>query len=539
MGDMAYCGYAEFLIVIMFIRLMYLILILGGLLIILIINSCIFIVRFKIRRLGDILDWELLFTIWRLLFLIIVLVIRRRVLIFSIAYINRIRVRNFIFLYVRFIVRIVWLVLNNNFYWIIFGWDGLGVVSFLLIVYYINNERILNGLYTLFQNRLGDIFFVLFILGRLNLLIWNNRVVSIGLLVLVIGSCVKRAQFPFNTWLLAAIRAPTPISSLVHSSTLVVAGVYILLQFSYCLGERLNFLKWVRVLTLIIRRFGLINEGDIKKLIAYSTIRHVALIIYMIRFGLFKIVYFHLNIHAIFKSLMFICFGFVILSSYHRQDKRIVTYSNLNPLIKIIYIFSCFCLAGLPFIRGFFSKDLIIEKIIERSLNISYLVLLLLFLSLRIYYSLKLLKLHSILFSYRIVEKNYLGIGRIIMILIVIIFFINIYLSLVFSLRLEFLSFKLRIYLWIFLFGFLRILRNLNYKLVSYSKVSNWKEIWLIKLSIVDCYVYWNIFILINQLILIRKIKIFLVANWWVIVILVWFFCEKSFKSVTSKKSRI
>lgn len=99
--------------------------------------------------------------------------------------------------------------------------------------------------------------------------------------------------------------------------------------------------------------------------------------------------------------------------------------------------------------------------------------MLLLFLSLRIYYFLKFLKLYFILFFYRIVEKNYLGIGRIIMILIVIIFFINIYLSLVFSLRLEFLLFKLRIYLWIFLFGFLRILRNLNYKLVSYSKVSN------------------------------------------------------------------
>jgi len=103
---------------------------------------------------------------------------------------------------------------------------------------------------------------------------------------------------------------------LVHSSTLVVAGVYILLQFSYCLVDFLNVLQVIRVLSLIVRRFGLLNEFDMKKLIAYSTMRHVSLIMYLLRVKLYKIVYFHLNIHAIFKSLMFMCFGFVILSSF-------------------------------------------------------------------------------------------------------------------------------------------------------------------------------------------------------------------------------
>jgi len=255
---------------------------------------------------------------------------------------------------VGFIFSMLWLVINNNFYWIILGWDGLGVVSFLLIVFYINHERINNGLYTLFQNRVGDLFFVLFILGVVDIIIWNNLILKWGLLFLVIGGCVKRAQFPFNSWLLAAIRAPTPISSLVHSSTLVVAGVYILLQFRYCLRDVLDVLKYIRLLRLILRRFGLLVESDIKKLIAYSTIRHVSLIIYLLRFKLFKVVYFHLNIHAIFKSLIFICFGFVILSSFHAQDKRLIFLLNLNPLIKIIYYFSCLCLIGLPFLRGFF-----------------------------------------------------------------------------------------------------------------------------------------------------------------------------------------
>jgi len=242
---------------------------------------------------------------------------------------------------------------------------------------------------------------------------------------------------------------------LVHSSTLVVAGVYILLQFSYCLVDFLNVLQVIRVLSLIVRRFGLLNEFDMKKLIAYSTMRHVSLIMYLLRVKLYKIVYFHLNIHAIFKSLIFMCFGFVILSSFHAQDKRLVTLLNLNPLIKILYYFSCLCLAGLPFLSGFFSKDLIIEKFMESRLEISFIIILLLFLRIRIYYRVKLIKLTNILFSYRMIEKRFLGIFRVIVITGVIISIINVYISLVFSVSLEFFSFKVSVYLLIVVFFFL------------------------------------------------------------------------------------
>jgi len=242
-------------------------------------------------------------------------------------------------------------------------------VSFLLIVLYINIERVNNGLFTLFQNRVGDLFFVLFIVLVLDLIINTNLVVKYGLLFLIIGGCVKSAQFPFNSWLLSAMSAPTPLSSLVHSSTLVIAGVYVLLEFSSCLTDILDVLKYISFVRLAIRSLGLLNEGDMKKLIAYSTISHVSLIIYLIRFQLFKVVYFHLNVHAMFKSLIFICFGFVILSSYHSQDKRLVVLLNINPLIKIVYYFSCLCLAGLPFLSAFFSKDFIVEKFLEYSLE--------------------------------------------------------------------------------------------------------------------------------------------------------------------------
>ena len=427
-------------------------------------------------------------------------------------------VRNFILLYLGFIFSIVWLILNNNFYWIILGWDGLGVVSFLLIIFYINYERVNNGLFTLFQNRVGDLFFVLFIVGVLDIRIGNNIILKYGLLVLVLGGCVKRAQYPFNSWLLAAMRAPTPISSLVHSSTLVVAGVYILLQFSYCLIDVLEVLKYIRVLTLLISRFGLLIEFDIKKLIAYSTLRHVSLIILILRLKLFKVTYFNLNVYVIFKSTIFICFGFVILSSYHRQDKRMVRLNNLNPLIKTMYYFSCLCLIGLPFLSGFFSKDFIIEKLIEVSREFYLVVLLLVFLRIRVYYGIKLINLIHTVFSYSIVEKRYLGMISVLLIIRVIILIVNVFIRFIVRLRLEIMSFKMMIYFFILGFFLLRVIRNLNIKFNVYDKRKNFFEVWVRDVYRLDKFVYWNMTLVIGYMSQLRRIKLVLLINWWVLI---------------------
>lgn len=518
---MMYCGYIVILIVIIFIFVLILWLLLFLLIIIIIINQGNMCISIKIFQRRFFSDFEILINVWRILFLFIVVIISIRVIIFSISYMSRLKTFYFVFLYLRFVVRIMWLILNNNFYWIIFGWDGLGVVSFLLIVFYINHERINNGLFTLFQNRIGDLFFVLFIVGTIEIIIWNTRVLKWGVIFLILGRCVKRAQFPFNSWLLSAIRAPTPISSLVHSSTLVVAGVYILLQFRYCLVDVLEILKFIRIIRLILSSLGLLTEFDIKKLVAYSTINHVSLILFIIRFKLYKVVYFHLNIHAIFKSLIFICFGFVMLSSYHRQDKRLVRFVNLNPLIKIIYYFSCMCLAGLPILRAFFSKDFIIEKLIENSKEFLYVFLLLLFLRTRIYYRLKLLNLSFYQYPVRIIEKSSLGLVRVFIIIIVIILIVNIYISLVFRLSLEFLSFKIFIYALILFFRIIRLLRNVNYKFNVYDKIKNFKEIWFLKVRLFDSYIYWNMFVIMSQISNLISIKLFVLINWWVIIMFI------------------
>lgn len=487
-------------------------------------NFNIWVIREKVFLNFFFGDIELIFNVWSLIFIIIVVFIRIRVMIFSFSYMRRLFVSNFVFLYISFVFRMLWLVLRGNFYWLILGWDGLGVVSFLLILFYINHERVNNGLFTLFQNRLGDLFFVSFIIGIVNLNINLNLILKFGLCFLALGACVKSAQFPFNSWLLAAIRAPTPISSLVHSSTLVVAGVYILLQFHYCLRDSLGLLKYIAFVTLLFRTFGLMNERDIKKLIAYSTISHVALIIYIIRMELYKIVYFHLNIHAMFKSLIFMCFGFVMLSSYHGQDYRLTRLINLNPIIKVVYYFSCFCLVGLPLLRGFFSKDYIIEKIIYSVLEFSWIFFLLLFLGVRIFYGLKLIQLYFKHYRYEIIEKKNFGLLRILIIVRVIIIYINVFLRLILRLTLEVFSIKIFIYGVIIIFAFLRILFKFNYKIIVYDKIKNFKEIWDYDYYYIDKFFYWNIHEIFSYFRIMRVYKIIFLSNWWVIRLMVFFF---------------
>ena len=168
---------------------------------------------------------------------------------------------------------------------------------------------------------------------------------------------------------------------------------------------------------------------------------------------------------------MFMCFGFVILVSYHSQDNRLVSLNNLNPLLKRLYYFSSLCLIVLPFLRGFFSKDFIIEKIIEFNREFFLIFLLIVFLRVRVFYGVKLMTLTNVFYSYTIIEKNYLGIFGVVVIIVIITRVINLYVSLILSLRLEILSFKIVIYFFILIFLMIRVLININFKFNVYDKI--------------------------------------------------------------------
>jgi NADH-ubiquinone oxidoreductase chain 5 len=162
----------------------------------------------------------------------------------------------------------------------------------------------------------------------------------------------------------AAIAAPTPVSALVHSSTLVTAGVYLLIRFNYLFRNNLlrQFLLLISGLTIFISGLGANFEFDLKKVIALSTLSQLGLIIIILSIGFIKLAFFHLLTHAIFKALLFICAGSIIHNIINRQDIRMIGGLCLNiPLTSSFFNISNIALCGMPFLAGFYSKDLILE----------------------------------------------------------------------------------------------------------------------------------------------------------------------------------
>jgi len=271
--------------------------------------------------------------------------------------------------------------LRPNLIRLLLGWDGLGVTSYLLVVFYQRNKSYNAGILTAITNRLGDagllisISFFLY-LGNWNFLFINSFsdiLSNILVYLIIISACTKSAQIPFSAWLPAAIAAPTPVSALVHSSTLVTAGVYLLIRINLLIIE-INIrylLLLIGIITIIIAGITAIIEIDIKKIIALSTLRQLGIIILTLGIGNPILSYFHLLSHAFFKAILFICAGIVIHNIKDYQDIRKIGlgYRNLNFCISIMLIANI-SLCGLPFLSGFYSKDLIIEIIIIKGKNL-------------------------------------------------------------------------------------------------------------------------------------------------------------------------
>lgn len=310
----------------------------------------------------------------RISFFFSVSLISSQVYLFSFSYMSseKFSVR-FHLLVLRFITSMYVLILVPHLVIVLIGWDGLGVTSYLLVIYFQSTKSFNAGLLTALRNRAGDCAILLRIavlargggwsFGLQGMLISQN---SAWAALIIFAACTKSAQIPFSAWLPAAMAAPTPVSALVHSSTLVTAGVYLLIRFRVFLSFRgsSTIFYFLGRLTILMAGLAALTECDIKKIVALSTLRQLGVIITTAGAGWPQVAFFHLLLHAYFKALLFMAVGFMIHNARDYQDLRVVGLSsNQFPLIISIFLVSNLRLCGAPFIRGFFSKDMCIEAI--------------------------------------------------------------------------------------------------------------------------------------------------------------------------------
>ena len=297
----------------------------------------------------------------RLLFVRVVLFISRMVVLYRVYYMENDKYKlSYLMVLLLFVVSMCLVIISPNLVRLLLGWDGLGFTSYILVIFYQRVKREGSGLITILRNRVGDTFLILRVAllrfsGRWNYTLLDLNRVLLRFMVMVAG-ITKRAQYPFCAWLPEAIAAPTPISALVHSSTLVTAGVYLLIRFNWVITANYwgLFLVIVSLVTIFIARFIAFVEVDLKKVVALRTLRQLGFIILRLRIGFVKIAFFHLIIHAFFKSCLFICIGYVIHRTEGNQDFRMVELEGKERplLIRVVRVLRL-RLCGLPFFNRF------------------------------------------------------------------------------------------------------------------------------------------------------------------------------------------
>nr|UNA68662.1 NADH dehydrogenase subunit 5 [Leptocorisa acuta]UNA68675.1 NADH dehydrogenase subunit 5 [Leptocorisa acuta] len=360
------------------------------------------------------LDWEilninscslvmtLLFDWMSLIFMGSVMFISSMVICYSFIYMfddsNKDR---FLILVLLFIFSMALMIVSPNLISILLGWDGLGLVSYCLVVYFQNYKSYNAGMLTVLTNRIGDVCILLgigwlFNLGSWHFLYYNFYLFdwsSILFVLIIFGAFTKSAQIPFSSWLPAAMAAPTPVSALVHSSTLVTAGVYLLVRFSFLLYQfDLSFFLLLSMLTMFMSGLGANFEYDLKSIIALSTLSQLGLMMSILFIGYSTISYFHLLTHAFFKALLFLCAGLIIHCMNDSQDIR-----HMSGLVNHLpYTSTCFSIAnlslcGLPFLSGFYSKDMVLETLTFSFFNTFIYILFFLSVGLTVSYSTRLM----------------------------------------------------------------------------------------------------------------------------------------------------
>nr|YP_010431005.1 NADH dehydrogenase subunit 5 [Aedes vexans]USS60622.1 NADH dehydrogenase subunit 5 [Aedes vexans]UZH36820.1 NADH dehydrogenase subunit 5 [Aedes vexans]WQF70155.1 NADH dehydrogenase subunit 5 [Aedes vexans] len=351
--------------------------------------------KFLLTDLVYFIEWEIvslhsmsivmtfLFDWMSLMFMSFVLLISSLVIFYSDQYMGEdYNVNRFILLVLMFVFSMMMLIISPNLISILLGWDGLGLVSYCLVIYFQNVKSYNAGMLTALSNRIGDVALLLAIAWMLNYGSWNYifyldmmksnfEMMVIGGLVML-AAMTKSAQIPFSSWLPAAMAAPTPVSALVHSSTLVTAGVYLLIRFNILLENTIlgQFLLLVSGLTMFMAGLGANFEFDLKKIIALSTLSQLGLMMSILSIGYYKLAFFHLLTHALFKALLFMCAGVIIHNTKNAQDIRFMGGLSMSmPLTCSCFNIANLALCGMPFLAGFYSKDLILETVMLSYMN--------------------------------------------------------------------------------------------------------------------------------------------------------------------------
>ena len=315
--------------------------------------------------------------------------------IYTIGYMDEDEGYNRFFAYISlFTFSMLMLVMSNNMLQLFFGWEAVGLVSYLLIGFWYNKPTaIFANMKAFLVNRVGDFGFILGIgliaaytgtlnyteafaqaadLSALTLPGTSWMLITVICICLFIGAMGKSAQFPLHVWLPDSMEGPTPISALIHAATMVTAGIFMVARMSplFELSETaLNFIMIIGAITALFMGFLGIIQNDIKRVVAYSTLSQLGYMTVALGASAYSVAVFHLMTHAFFKALLFLGAGSVIMGMHHNQDIRYMgAVRKYMPITWITSLLGSLALIGTPLFSGFYSKDSIIEAVHESNL---------------------------------------------------------------------------------------------------------------------------------------------------------------------------